>query len=135
MILRLKPGSNGFAPSGMAYADPRTGAKFDGYEQSISGAVRQLIAHRQKNPKIYPPSEIQHFDVSSVTQEFYRHLHAQRPEMFVVAASIQMNTAQAGNPDSCFQCGATEFIEELCPTCGGRKVISKKCKVCGAKIW
>jgi hypothetical protein len=135
MILRLKPGHSGFAPSGMAYTDPRTGGKFDGYERSIEGAIALIIEHRKKNPRIYPANEPFHVEHSNVRQEFYRHLHSKRPDMFVTATVVQASQAQSKSGERCYQCGGTEFEETVCPTCSGRRVTSRTCKGCGAKLF
>jgi hypothetical protein len=135
MILRLKPGHSGFAPSGMAYTDPRTGGKFDGYERSIEGAIALIIEHRKKNPRIYPANEPFHVEHSNVRQEFYRHLHSKRPDMFVTATVVNGIVATAAKEERCYSCGSTSFEEILCPTCGGHKVTGKKCTQCGTRLW
>ena len=129
MILRLKAGIK-FAPSGLPFTDVRTGATFDGYERSITGAVDMIIEHRQRNPQHYPPNEAQWFEQASVRQEFYRQLFPSRPDMFV---QVPDNPPPPLDPQTCHACGSHEINQIECPTCGQGKVISRTCGICGAK--
>lgn len=132
MTLRLKPGVS-FAPDGYPFTDPRTGFKVCGYQLSIDGAVSKLIDHRRANPSKYPASEPQWTDFSTVKQEYLRHLHGQKPELFrpssdaVVASPVMTNF----DGEQCPQCGSTDLDIQRCVTCGGNKLLSKKCRTCG----
>lgn len=131
MNLKLKPGVK-FSPSGLPFTDPRTGATFDGYQDSISGAVAKIIEHRWRNPIHYPQGEVGHFDPVLVRQEFYRQLYGSRPDLFMPLATPQIQEVEVA-PNQCHACGSADIEEELCKTCSGRRVIGRKCKTCGAR--
>lgn len=134
MKLRLKPGHSGFAPKGNEFTDPKTGKTFCGYQLSIEGAIKALVAHRQKNPQHYPSTEPVWTDEANVRQEFYRHLQARVPEM-VIALEGSVPVPQAIGADrKCPQCGSTDIEEIVCPTCSGRRVTGYKCKQCATPL-
>ena len=127
--LRLKS-ANGFAPSGMAYTDPRTGRQFDGYERSVDGAIQMIIEHRRRNPKAYPESEGQWFEFTSVKQEFLRHIFTKNPSLFK-GNSEMVNPPQKQNVPAKCSCGGTIFSPTYCPTCAGQRINGYKCDGCG----
>lgn len=134
MKLRLKPGHSGFAPNGNAFTDPRTGKKFCGYQLSIEGAIKALIAHRQKNPQHYPSTEPVWTDESNVRQEFYRHLQSRVPEMVIAMDGNVPVPLPIGADRSCSQCSSKNIGEIVCKTCAGHKILGYKCNDCGATL-
>lgn len=127
--LRLKAGAK-FAPSGFPFIDPKTGFKADAYERSFDGAIALLIEHRKANPRVYPPSEPQHFSPALVKQEILRSLVDKAPQIFAEAPAPTAVRASTGVPESCI-CGSTEFKPHYCVTCGGGRIDGHQCVKCG----
>lgn len=139
MILRIKPR---FTPrDGLLFKDPRTGYRFEGMNVDVLGQAKRVIAHRQGNPTIYPPTEPVWLTLDSVMDEVVASVCARVPSACYDAESRMMSApltlpskqAQAQPPQifTCPKCGSTEWTNVYCPTCSGKKLLFRKCSQCG----
>lgn len=137
MILRIKPR---FTPrDGLLFKDPRTGYRFEGMNVDVLGQAKRVIAHRQGNPTIYPPTEPVWLTLDSVMDEVVASVCARVPsacydaESRMMSAPLTLPSKPASPPQivTCVQCGSTEWLDVFCAVCSGRKKIGSKCAKCG----
>jgi hypothetical protein len=126
-----------FPPGQYIFTDPRTGQNFLGV--GFDETVREIIQHRQSNPKVYPKEDGAWLDFEHTAIEleeatclrignngrFCRPANDQKtftPQN--LGAAVQM-------PSPCIKCGELMGTEKLCDTCSGRRVLAWICVKCG----
>ena len=128
--LRLKSGTT-FSPQGIDFVDPKTKYTVSGYERSIDGAVRMMIAHRRANPATFNQAEHAPFSETLVRQEYLRHIFTKRPDLFQGQPTPSVTRTETGFPKQCPNCQGTNFEPEYCKTCGsGNRTSGYRCTSC-----
>lgn len=143
MPLRIKPG---FWPAGgYPYTDQRTGQRFDGMSADLLLQARNVIKHRMGNPRFYPQSEPQHFQLVAVMQEITDAICKQNPAACCDSehvtsrpTPIVRNASPAAvvtlpSTSSCPKCGSTTAEPLYCRTCSGKRLLGYKCATCGTE--
>lgn len=126
-----------FPPSNYVFADPRTGQKFDGI--GFDETVREIIQHRQANPKVYPTADGQWLDFESVAiqlEEYTCHRIGNNGRFCRPAGDQKVVTPQnlgaaVQMPSVCGKCGNLEGFIKYCETCSGQKILGWICCACG----
>ncbi len=139
MSLQLKNPNGSFPPGGWGFVDPKTGFKCNGWEGTPSMHAVKIIQHRRSNPKFYPPTEPQAFDMPSIVQEIYAQKAKTHAHLFVgypdVIPSMSHSAPKAMvSPTHVCPCGSTSWDPIYCKTCAGHRITGYKCHSCGKEL-
>lgn len=136
MPLQLKNKGTQWPPSGYPYVDGRTGKKFDGMSADLDMQVKNVLTHRQANPRIYPPDQAEFLNPASVRQELVNYICSLKPELCgQPEVKTQTNLVVPQPNKVCPKCQGTVFKANYCQTCGsGNKIKSWSCVACGTNV-
>lgn len=140
-ILRLlNPRMSFPSKGGFGFTDARTGKVYDGMSGTPEMIAPVIARDRRTNKHIYPLSEPEHFNITSIIQEMYQQLYARHPELFVGGhSSASTATSQAAAPaptpsKACPACGSLDASPTYCVTCGqGNRLKGWVCLKCGKR--
>lgn len=135
-----------FPPGGWPYADPRSGMRFPGMEQTFEEQVSKIIRHRLGNygaGKLYDPAkgDEKHISTEEVTYELHEYT-CQRlgydpkfcyPKDHSQQVVLRDKFFETPNNRTCPKCN-NALKDKLCPTCQGNRVIGVECPVCGWSV-
>ena len=132
-MIRLIRRDGGFPPGGYPFQDPRTGKKFDGFENGgFNDQVRAIIRHRSVNPRLYPASEPKWLDYSDVALELeaYTCNRLGNDPLYCHAENTRMKPlARVNGFPVCPVCKET-MLPRYCPSCRHKRLIGYRCPKC-----
>lgn len=134
MTSKLKSRTSEFPPGGWSFVDIKTGMKFN--EGAFGDVVMAIIKHRQANPRVYPPEELESFDQATVANELDAFTCSRlnnNPRWCVSGEPTPVDISGLEfmiMPNKCPKCGCPQGYQILCRTCAGRRVTGYYCADC-----
>lgn len=125
-----------FPPGGgFSFIDAKTGFRVNGLEGTIEQTAQKVVDHRRANPNVYPPSEVNAFELGAVIQEIFKQKFASMPWLFE-GGGEQPGFYETGSKPAVLGhciCGETAVEPIYCPGCGGQRITGYRCIACKAE--